>query len=73
MVATGDIEACYHRFPLALLSRCPFGFVWNFMYWFFAVVPFGFGPAPYYCSGWSAECYRWVRHAGVPASVYMDD
>ena len=37
------------------------------------MVPFGFGPSPYYCSGWSAECNRWVRHAQVPASVYMDD
>ena len=72
-IATGDVEAYYHRFPLALLSRCLFGFVWNFVYWFFTVVPFGFGPSPYYCSGWSAEFYRWVRHARVPATVYMDD
>ena len=72
-IATGDAEAYYHRFPLALLWRCLVGFVWNFLYWFFCVVPFGFGPSPYYCSGWSAECYRWVRYAQVLASVYMDD
>jgi hypothetical protein len=45
-IATGDVEAYYHRLPLALLSRCLFGFVWNFTYWFFNVVPFGFGPSP---------------------------
>ena len=28
-------------------------------------MPFGFSPAPYYCSGWSAEFYRRIRHAHV--------
>ena len=72
-LATADVEAYYHRFPLALLWRFLFGFIWGLAYFFYCVVPFGFGPAPYYTSGWSAECYHWVRHARIPASVYMDD
>ena len=70
-LATADVEAYYHRFPLALLWRFLFGFLWGLAY-FYCVVPFGFGPAPYYTSGWSAECYRPIP-ARIPASVYMDD
>ena len=72
-IATCDVEAFYHRFSIALLWRFLFGFVWGHLLYYFCVVVFGFGPAPYYASGWSAEFYRWILHKQIPATVFMDD
>ena len=72
-IATCDVEAFYHRFSIALLWRFLFGFLWGHLLYYFCVVVFGFGPAPYYASGWSAEFYRWVLHKQIPATVFMDD
>ena len=66
-------EAFYHRFSIALLWRFLFGFVWGHLLYYFCVVVFGFGPAPYYASSWSAEFYRWILHKQIPATVFMDD
>ena len=49
------------------------GFVWHHVLYYFCVVVSGFGPAPYYASGWYAEFYRWTLHKQIPASVFMDD
>ena len=72
-IATCDVEAFYHRFSIALLWRFLFGFMWGHLLYYFCVVVFGFGPAPYYASGWSAEFYRWTLHKQIPATVFMDD
>ena len=44
-LATADVEAYYHWFPLALPWSFLFGFLWGLTYFFYCVVPFGFGPA----------------------------
>ena len=72
-IATCDVEAFYHRFSIALLWRFLFGFMWGHLLYYFCVVVFGFGPAPYYASGWSAEFYRCTLHKQIPATVFMDD
>ena len=44
----------YNNFSLAESARRNFAVFWlfTFLYW---VISFGLGPAPYYCSAWTAE------------------
>ena len=72
-IASLDIERYFHSFPLDPSSRSLFSFVYDGVLHEMNRVPFGLSPAPYYCSAWGGEVYRWVSHAGIPSSFMMDD
>jgi hypothetical protein len=72
-LAKGDVATYYPMFPLAEEARQWFHVSFEAILMCYVVVCFGFAPAAYYASMWSAELRRWVIGRGVGRVVHMMD
>lgn len=68
-----DISRYFFSFSFALAFRCLCCFQFGGKAYTFARVFFGFGPAPYFCSTWSAEFRSWFLALGITVAHMMDD
>jgi len=73
-MAQGDLATYFLNFPLAERAWAMFVVYLRDSFWRLRCASFGFGPCPYYCSGWSAEVKSWFTNIHLlPIASFVDN